>query len=138
MYVMKLEGTKLSPAHTLSSNSGAITTLAFHPDGELVAAGDGAGKIILYDATSGATVTQHWVFHTGRIASIGWSPNGQYAVSGSLDTNIYVWSRQAPSKRIAILSAHGRGVSGTAFVDDNTIVSTGADACIKTWKLTHH
>ncbi|KAI8346341.1 quinon protein alcohol dehydrogenase-like superfamily [Mortierella sp. GBAus27b] len=138
VYVMKLDGTKLSLVHTLSDNSSTITTLAFNPDGDLVAAGDGAGKIMLYDATSGSTVTHHWVFHTARVQSIGWSPNGRYAVSGSLDTHVYVWSRESPSKRIAILNAHQLGVSGTVFLDDETVVSTGSDACVKTWKLTHH
>ncbi|KAG0002585.1 hypothetical protein BGZ65_002528 [Modicella reniformis] len=138
IYVMKLDGTKLSAVHTLSDNKGTITKLAFNPEGDLLAAGDSAGKIILYDATTGKTVTQHWAFHTARITSIGWSPSGRYAVSGSLDTNVYVWSRESPSKRITILNAHAQGVSGTVFVDEDTIVSTGADACVKTWKLTHH
>ena len=135
---MDLTGTKLTARHTFSNNSGAITVLAFHPAGDQLAAGDTVGKVILYNAVLKEMVTQNWVFHTARIASIGWSPSGRYAVSGSLDTNIYVWDREAPSKRIAVLAAHKLGVTGTIFLDETTVVSAGADACVKTWKLKHH
>ncbi|KAI1320904.1 WD40 repeat-like protein, partial [Mortierella claussenii] len=138
VYIMRLEGSKLTAVHTLSQNRGAISALSFHPEGTLLAAGDSAGKIYVYDVGSGETAIQQWVFHTARVMSIGWSPSGQYAVSGSLDTNVYVWSREKPSKRIAILNAHGLSVSGAAFVDEGRIVTTGADACVKTWTLTHH
>ncbi|KAF9178422.1 hypothetical protein BGZ50_007745 [Haplosporangium sp. Z 11] len=138
VYIMNLNGTKLTAVHTLSKNKGAITALAFNPEGSLLAAGDSAGKIHVFDVASGEAVIQHWVFHTARITSINWSPSGRYAVSGSLDTNIFVWSREKTMKKIAILNAHSLSVSGAAFIDEDTIVSTGADACIKTWKLTHH
>ncbi|KAF9349339.1 hypothetical protein BGX34_001849, partial [Mortierella sp. NVP85] len=138
VYVMDFAGTKLTARHTFSNNSGAITVLAFHPAGDQFAAGDTVGKVILYNAVSKETVAQNWVFHTARIASIGWSPSGRYAVSGSLDTNIYVWDSEAPSKRIGVIAAHKSGVTGTIFLDETTVVSAGADACVKTWKLKHH
>ncbi|KAG0300452.1 hypothetical protein BGZ98_009152 [Dissophora globulifera] len=138
VYVMSLQGTRLAVVHTLIKNKGAVSALAFNPEGSLVAAGDSTGKIFVYDVASGETKTQQWVFHTARVTAIGWSPSGQYAVSGSLDTNVYVWSLDKPGKRIAITNAHALSVSGAAFVDEDTVVSTGADACVKTWKVTHH
>ncbi|GJJ68478.1 hypothetical protein EMPS_00824 [Entomortierella parvispora] len=138
VYVMTLDGTSLKAVHTLSNNKGAITALAFNPDGTLLAAGDSAGKIYVYDVATGEVKIAHWVFHTARITSIAWSPSGNYAVSGSLDTNVYVWSREKTMKKTAILNAHALSTSGVAFLDEETVVSTGADACIKKWKLTHH
>ncbi|KAG0228550.1 hypothetical protein BGW42_002094 [Actinomortierella wolfii] len=138
VYVMRLEGTKLSAVHTLTSNKGAISALAFSPDGALLAAGDSAGKIYVYDVATGQTAVDRWVFHTARVSAIAWSPNGKYAVSGSLDTNIYVWSVAAPMKKVTIRNAHALSVTGVAFRDDETVVSAGSDASIKTWKITHH
>ncbi|KAF9085229.1 hypothetical protein BGX23_009844 [Mortierella sp. AD031] len=138
VYVMGLDGTRLKALHTLSNNKGAITSLAFHPEGKLLAAGDSAGKIYVYDVETGQATIQHWVFHTARVNAIQWSPSGNYAVSGSLDTNVYVWSREKTMKKIAIPNAHSQSVSGVGFVDETTIVTTGADACVKTWKLIHH
>jgi len=135
---MSLDGTKLTAVHTLSKNKGAITVLAFNPEGNLLAAGDSAGKVYVYDVGTGEVKIEHWVFHTARVTSLNWSPSGRYAVSGSLDTNVFVWSTEKTMKRIAIPNAHALGVSGTAFLDDETVVSSGTDACVKTWKLTHH
>ncbi|KAF9166681.1 WD40 repeat-like protein, partial [Mortierella sp. AD010] len=108
VYIMNLEGNKLTTVNTLFKNKSPISALAFNPEGNLLAAGDNSGKI-------------YWVFHTARITSINWSPSGRYAVSGSLDTNIYVWSVETPSKKIAILNAHALSVSGVAFIEEDKI-----------------
>ncbi|KAG0065973.1 hypothetical protein BGZ89_007737 [Linnemannia elongata] len=138
VYVMSLDGTKLKAVHTLSSNKGAITSLSFHPEGKLLAAGDSAGKIYVYDTATGETTISHWVFHTARVNSIQWSPSGNYAVSGSLDTNVFVWSLEKTMKKIKIANAHSQSVAGVGFIDETTIATAGADACVKTWKVTLH
>ncbi|KAF9389297.1 WD40 repeat-like protein [Podila verticillata] len=138
VYVMSLDGTKLSPVHTLDKNRGAISALSFNPEGTLLAAGDSAGKIFVYDMATGEAKIQRWVFHTARVSSVAWSPSGKHAVSGSLDTNVYVWSTEKEMKKVSMLNAHALGVTGVAFVDEDTVISAGADACVKTWKITHH
>ncbi|KAG0343336.1 hypothetical protein BG004_005391 [Podila humilis] len=138
VYIMSLDGTKLSVVHTFEKNNSAISSLVFNPDGTLVAAGDSAGKIVVYDVVAGASKTERWASHSGRVNSIKWSPSGKYAVSGSLDTHVYVWSIEQPMKKVAILNAHALGVTGAAFIDEDTIISTGADACVKQWKIIHH
>jgi len=129
---------KLEPSVTGDGNRSPITALAFSPDGALVAAGDTSGKIIVYDVASGEVKTAKWVFHSARITSITWSPNGQYAASTSLDTNVYVWNLAKPMSRIAIKNAHPGGASACAWVDSDTIATAGADATIRIFKLTHH
>ncbi|KAF9113242.1 WD40 repeat-like protein [Mortierella sp. AM989] len=138
VYIMSLEGDKLTAIRTVEKNRSPISALAFNPEGNLLAAGDNSGKIQVIDVASGESKIQEWVFHTARITSINWSPSGLHAVSGSLDTNVYVWSVEKPTKKIAILNAHALSVSGVAFIEEDKIVTTGADACVKTWKLTHH
>lgn len=45
-----------------------------------------------------------WVYHSARINSLAWSPNGEYIVSAGLDTNIFIWCLAQRMKRIAIKS----------------------------------
>lgn len=122
-----------------------ITSIAFTQDGSMLAAGTAAGKIYVYKVSSGITgaitgsaslelVTDRWSAHTGKITSIAWKPDGAGAVSGSLDTNIHVWSLKEPGKRVKATNAHKEGVNGIAWIGD-TVYSTGADAAVKKWKV---
>jgi WD repeat-containing protein 1 (actin-interacting protein 1) len=122
-----------------------ITALAFSEDGSQLAAGTQSGKIYVYKISSGITgaitgsaslelVTDRWSAHTGKVTSIAWNSAGTGAVSGSLDTNIHVWSLKEPGKRVKATNAHKEGVNGIAWVGD-VVYSTGADAAVKKWKV---
>jgi WD repeat-containing protein 1 (actin-interacting protein 1) len=115
--------------------TGAISTLAFSPDGKNLAAGVANGKILVYNVDSGAVVTDRWSAHTARVTSVAWDPSGQWAVSGSLDTNVHVWSLKDPGKRIRAPNAHKDGVSGVAWDESGLVLSTGGDATVKAWKV---
>lgn len=115
---------------------GAICALAIsRSNPPLLATGDAQGKIQVYDLTTGATVTSQWVFHSGRISSLAWSNDGKFAVSGGLDTNVFVWSVDRPGKRVQIKKAHAAGVNGVGFVGENKVVSVGQDATVKVWEV---
>ncbi|KAL7750782.1 WD40 repeat-like protein [Sorochytrium milnesiophthora] len=133
--IFKLEGDKLEPAAELSNNRGAITALAYSPDGKLLAAADGNRQVLVYDAATREVKISAWVFHTTRVNAVGWSPDSQHAVSGGLDTNVYVWSVEKPMKHIAIKGAHVESVTGAIFIDNNTIATVGNDSCVKTWEI---
>ncbi|KAL0429530.1 UNVERIFIED_CONTAM: Actin-interacting protein 1-2 [Sesamum radiatum] len=57
--------------------------------------------------------------------------------TGSLDTCVIVYEVEKPAaSRMTIKGAHLGGVYGLAFIDDNIVVSSGEDACIRLWKVT--
>ncbi|KEF52097.1 uncharacterized protein A1O9_11723 [Exophiala aquamarina CBS 119918] len=123
-----------------------LTAISFSADGTLVATGTAAGKIFVYKVAGGGLtglmtgaaslelVTDRWSAHTGKITAIAWNPEGTGAVSGSLDTNLFVWSLKEPGKRTKETNAHKEGVNGVVWVGD-TVYSTGADAAVKKWKV---
>lgn len=113
----------------------AATYLAFSPAGELLAAGDAAGKIFLYNIPEQNLQTSRWAFHSSRITGIAWHPSGEYVVSGSLDTNLIIYSVAKPVKNIKQLGAHKEGVNAVAWLDDKTVLSGGADAALKVWSV---
>ncbi|WFD26427.1 WD40 repeat-like protein [Malassezia nana] len=120
---------------TLQGGRSAISAMAFSPSDKLLAVGEGSGKILVYDVPSQSLHLSHWVFHTARVHSIAWSPDGQYAVSASLDTHIYVWSVERPMKHTAYKNAHANGAYGAVWLDAHTIASAGADGAVRqfTW-----
>lgn len=129
---------KFTAIGELAKNLGNITALAAHPDKNLVAVGDSVGKIFLYDVETKSTVTQSWVFHTSRITSLNWSSCGDYLVSGSIDTNVYVWNREKPMKKIAIKNAHVDAVNSVRFLNKSqglSVASVGQDAALRVWDV---
>jgi WD40 repeat protein len=89
---------------SLSANGGAISALAYSPDGSLLAVGDAQRKIVVYDTQTGSVKIDQWVFHNSRVNSVAWSPDGAYAVSGSLDTNLILWTVADPFKKSILKS----------------------------------
>ena len=77
-----------------------------------------------------------WVFHSAKINCITWSADSMYAASGSLDSNVYVWSVAKPMRKLAIKNVHLGGVTGIEWVKDNEIATAGADSCIKLYAIT--
>ncbi|EDO15509.1 hypothetical protein Kpol_467p21 [Vanderwaltozyma polyspora DSM 70294] len=113
--------------------------ISISPSGRYVAAGDVSGKIILYDLENKDVKTTRWSFHTSKINCITWRPSEDgeenHVVTGSLDTNIFIYSVERPMKIVKYLNAHKDGVSVVQWKDTDTIVSAGADACIKEWSV---
>lgn len=111
----------------------AISCVSFSPDGTYLAVGDVSGKIILYDTKTHEIVTQRWAFHTSRVTSIAWHADGERAVTGALDTNLFVYSTKK-GKIHREQGAHRDGVTFVSWQGDN-IVSSGNDGSIKVWSL---
>ncbi|KAK9466757.1 quinon protein alcohol dehydrogenase-like superfamily [Lipomyces arxii] len=130
---LKPLATKISPLRA------AVSVLSFSPVKEerkwLLAAGDSTGKIAVVNAVDGSVVTTRWAFHTARVQSIAWRADGKYAATGGLDTNVFVYSVDRPARNIKTTGAHKDGVSAVAWSEDNKLVTVGADACIKWWKV---
>ncbi|KAI9048647.1 hypothetical protein LZ554_007478 [Drepanopeziza brunnea f. sp. 'monogermtubi'] len=137
VHIYSVDGSdKLTPKETLTRSTAQITALTFSPDGSLLAVGNSAGKIVVYETSSWEIKTDRWSAHTARITSISWNAEGTHAVSGGLDTNVFVWSLKAPGKRVKAANAHKDGVNGVAWVDGGKkIASTGGDAALKIWTV---
>jgi WD40 repeat protein len=81
-------------------------------------------------------VTGRWSFHTARVNSLSWTDDSLYCSSGSLDTNVYIWSVAKPLKYIAIKNAAGGGVNAVAWVEKSKLASAGADGIVRLWDIT--
>ena len=106
-----------------------ISALAFSASGKKLAVGAGNGKIYAYEADADwKIITDRWSAHTARITCLAWDESENYAASGSLDTNVMVWSTEDPGKRI-------KALNGVAWEKANKVISAGGDASIKVWSV---
>ena len=138
VYVYAYSGSSITLKTTLTSTRAQVTALSFSPSGDFLAVGDSSGKIILYAVSSEeyTVKTSRWSFHVSRITALEFNPTGTHCVSGSLDTNVYIWSTQNVGKYIAIKGASKDGVWGVNWIGDTKIASSGGDAAVKIWDVT--
>lgn len=76
------------------------------------------------------------LFHTARINCLSWSPDSKLVATGSLDTCVIIYEIGKPaSSRRTIKCAHLGGVYGLTFFDQERVVSSGEDSCVRVWTL---
>jgi WD40 repeat protein len=137
VHIYILSGTDLKATGTeLRRATSPISALSFSASGDKLAAGATNGKIYAFE-TSGEwkLITDRWSAHTARITCLAWDEGGEFAASGSLDTNVMIWSVKEPAKRIKALNAHKDGVTGVAWEKAGKVISAGGDASVKVWKV---
>jgi WD40 repeat protein len=105
-------------------------TIAYSPDGALIAIGNGS-DIALYSAALEPVRTLKG--HTDAVRAVAWSPDGTQIASASLDTTVRVWNVADGAVRVT-LTGHTDWVFGVTWSPDGThIASGGTDATVRVW-----
>jgi len=128
---------ELNSSKQLAKNRGQITAVSYNrSNSDLIAVADANRQVLVYSIAEKCQVKiDDWTSHSARVSSFAWSPDGKHGASGSLDTNLEIWSVERPSKHLCIKNAHTEGVTGITWLGPDTVVSTGQDACIRGWKV---
>ncbi|MEL7333659.1 MAG: NB-ARC domain-containing protein, partial [Cyanobacteria bacterium J06560_2] len=120
---------------------GSIRTMAFSPDGKVLATGDTNSEIWLWEtslpATSGDIKSHISTFqgHQNWVCSVAFSPDGTQLVSGGADRMIKVWD-VATGECLQTLEGHSNWVMSVAFSPNGEqLISGSADRTIKLWDV---
>jgi WD40 repeat protein len=115
---------------------GGILSVAFSPDGKLLAMGDTGGEIRLYQVADGKQVLI-CQGHKNWVPSLAFSPNGRTFASSSSDHTVKLWDATT-GQCLQTLQGHEHEVWTVAFSPDgNTIVSGSNDRTIKLWSVSN-
>jgi WD40 repeat protein len=118
---------------TLSGHTDNVRSVAFSPDGRLLASGSWP-EIKLWDVATGREV-RTLSGHTYGVSSVAFSPDGRLLASGSLDETIKLWD-VASGSLVRTLSGHTDNVRSVAFSPDGRLLASGStDATIKLWDV---
>jgi WD40 repeat protein/uncharacterized caspase-like protein len=121
---------------TLTGHQGRVTSIAFSPNGKILASGDDNKTIRLWDVADGS-FKQTLTGHQGRITSIAFSTDGKLLASSSDDGIIKLWQIDNNSvKESATLPKQDAAINALSLSQDGQILaSANADNTIKLWQV---
>jgi serine/threonine protein kinase len=123
-----------------------VTSLAFSPDGKILADGRSEGAVELWDArtSSDSEIPDDSLDHAGSTSfganSVAFSPNGRTLAGGCTDWKIALWYVDSlffsTGKEITTLEGHADNVLSVAFSPGGTFLASGSvDQTVRLWDL---
>ncbi|MDZ8050142.1 MAG: protein kinase domain-containing protein [Aulosira sp. ZfuVER01] len=119
---------------TFSGHAWAVLTIAFSPDGTILATGSDDNTIKLWEVNTGQVITT-LLGHSWSVVAVTFTADGTMLISASRDRTVKLW-KVSTAEEIATLSGHADSVSTIAVNPDAQLIASGSrDKTIKLWQL---
>lgn len=140
VHMYDIDGNTLKKHATVSALQahGPVTDVAFSPNGAFLAVCDSNKVVSVFNTVD--DYKEHGTFygHHAKVTCLAWSPDCQHFATGGMDMMVYVWTVEDPNNRIRIPDSHRmHHVSGIAWLDTHTLVTTSHDATVRQWTITY-
>jgi WD40 repeat protein/transcriptional regulator with XRE-family HTH domain/GTPase SAR1 family protein len=135
---MKLHNANFAHANLAKSvfaeTFGGVLSVAFSPDGKLLAMGDTNGEIPLYQVADGKHILTY-KGHTNWVVSLAFSSDGKTLASGSTDYTVKLWD-VSTGQCLQTLQGHDNDVWSVAFSPDCDMLASGSDdLTVRLWSV---
>ena len=113
----------------------AAHSVAFSPDGNILASGGRGGRVLLWDTNRGR-LKQFMLRHAGTVWSLAFSPDGNTLAAATEGGYVYIYdvSNLRSVERKHRLRAHSERAWSVAFSPDGEfLASSGGDALVRLW-----
>lgn len=138
IYLYSIQGNTLKDEGQTIDVNGKITDLAYSHDGAYLAVIDERKAATVYTVVDGYSKKNEFYGHHAKPVTLAWSPDNQHFATGGMDMMVFVWTLEDSDKRIKLPDTHRlHHVTGLAWADEHTLVTTSHDATIKQWTITY-
>jgi WD40 repeat protein len=129
----------------LAGHEGIVESLAFSPDGQILASGSWDTSVRLWDTATGEPIGPPLAGHTNIVTSLAFSPDGATLASGGADQSIRLWDVRAAlgtgPATVALarqpLQGHTGIVMSLTFHPAGAILASGGyDGTVRLWNTT--
>jgi WD40 repeat protein len=119
----------------LAEHDSTPWSIAFHPNGRLLATGSNDSNIKLWDvATRQSIVT--WIDHTAQVYAVAFSPDGNTLASASFDGTVRLWDVNSSNCLATLHGDKGELFACIAFSPDGKLLASGSrHNVVKLWDI---
>jgi WD domain, G-beta repeat len=135
LYAIPPQGLPAQPEHTWTAHKDIIYTLAFSPDGTLLASA-GYDRIIKLWNPADAKPVRELKDHSDTIYTVAFHPDGKLLASGSADRAVKVWDATTGRRLYTLADPTDWVYSLVWSPDRNHLAAAGVDKSIRVWEAT--
>ena len=120
--------------NTIEGHSNWVNSVAFSPDGALIASGSRDRSIKIWRVKDGSLIRE-LEGHTYSVLSVAFSSDGELLASGSTDRTVGIW-RVRDGKLLQTLQGHSEWVMAVVFSPNKELIASGSrDNIINIWRV---